>query len=231
MKKINLVVTGLVMIFMVLNTNAQNTTDFFVGKWNLLVTGTPNGDAKMVLTLERKEGKLDGTVKLGEQGEVTKLFDIEDKGTVIRFNITASDYLVGFSLEKKDENHAVGTMMDQFGATAERILSDGAGNAKVQTSTDYYTGQWNLVVAGTPNGDIKMIVTMERKDGKLDGTINIVDYETTKLTKVEEKGTSVTLYFSASGYDLYMILEKKDENNVTGREMDMFDVKGERAAQ
>jgi hypothetical protein len=39
------------------------------------------------------------------------------------------------------------------------------------------------------------------------------------------------LYFSASGYDLYMILEKKDENHVKGREMDMFDVTGERAVK
>ena len=34
------------MLFLLsMNSNAQNTPDFFVGKWNILVTVTANGDA------------------------------------------------------------------------------------------------------------------------------------------------------------------------------------------
>jgi hypothetical protein len=228
MKKINLVATGLVLFLLTLNTNAQNTTDFFVGKWDLLVTGTPNGDAKMILSLERKDGKLDGKVIFGDQAGSANLFDIEDKGTLITFNITASDYVVRFSLEKKDDNHISGTMMDQFDTKGERILKEEITNANVQNRSDFFVGQWNLLVAGTPDGDIKMIVSLERKEGKLNGTIKIQELELSKFSNVEEKGTSIKLYFSAAGYDLYISLQKKDDNHVTGSEMDMFDVKGER---
>lgn len=122
MKKLNSIVTCFVLFFLFLNANAQKAPDFFVGKWDVLVTGTPNGDAKMIFTIERKEGKLEGTVKLGDQAEVTKLFDIVEKETSITFNITASDYVVRFYLEKKDENHVIGNMMDQFETKGERIV-------------------------------------------------------------------------------------------------------------
>jgi hypothetical protein len=122
MKKLYLVVTCIILFLLSLNANAQKTNDFFVGKWDVLVTGTPNGDAKMIFTMERKDGKLEGTVKLGDQAEVTKLFDIVEKETSITFNITASDYVVRFYLEKKDENHVIGNMMDQFETKGERIV-------------------------------------------------------------------------------------------------------------
>ena len=45
-----------------LNGLSQNTTpkDFFVGKWEFTVMGTPNGDAKFSTNLIRKDGKLTG---------------------------------------------------------------------------------------------------------------------------------------------------------------------------
>ena len=51
---------------------------------------------------------------------------------------------------------------------------------------------------------------------------------TNKFAKVEEKGNTVTLYFTSSGYDVYLQLEKKDDNNVKGSMMNMFDATGTR---
>ena len=94
---------------------------------------------------------------------------------------------------------------------------------------DYFACKWNIMVTGTPNGDAKMLITLERVDGKLTGTLlKSGQTEPTKFSKAEEKENSVTLYFTSSGYDVYMVLEKKDENHVTGSMMDMFDVSGER---
>jgi hypothetical protein len=94
---------------------------------------------------------------------------------------------------------------------------------------DYFAGKWNVMVTGTPNGDAKMLVTLERVDGKLSGTLlNSGQGEPTKFSRVEEKENSVTLYFTSSGYDVYLQLEKKDENIVKGSMMDMFDATGER---
>lgn len=99
--------------------------------------------------------------------------------------------------------------------------------AKAQAPADYFVGKWNVVVTGLPQGDQKMIIIFERKDGKLIGHSD--DEKTGKsmsYSKLEEKEKSVTAYFTASGYDCYIFLEKKDDNNVTGSLMDMFDCTG-----
>jgi hypothetical protein len=101
-----------------------------------------------------------------------------------------------------------------------------------QTPSDYFAGKWSVLVTGTPNGDAKMLVSLERKDGKLTGGItNPEATDPIKFTNVEENENSVTVYFSASGYDVYMTLEKKGDNKVEGSMMDMFDANGERVTE
>ena len=111
------------------------------------------------------------------------------------------------------------------------LLSIGA-NAQAKTGADYFVGKWIVVVAGTPNGDAKMPVTLELKDGQLTGYMPAPEQtEPIKFSKVEVKENSVTVYFTSGGYDVYMTLEKKDENHVTGSMMDMFDATGERVVE
>lgn len=107
-------------------------------------------------------------------------------------------------------------------------------NAKAQTQppADYFVGKWNMLVEGTPSGDGKMTVTLERKEGKLGGTVvSKAGTDTTKITRVEEKEKSVILYFNTNGYDVNLTMEKKDDDHVTGNVMDMFDAKGERVKE
>lgn len=122
MKKINLIAASLILFFLSVNSNAQNKPDFFTGRWDVLVTGIPSGEAKMIISLERKDGKLDGTIKLGDETELTKFTSIEEKETSITLNFPASGYDVRLNLEKKDDNHVAGTLMDQFEAKGERII-------------------------------------------------------------------------------------------------------------
>jgi hypothetical protein len=111
------------------------------------------------------------------------------------------------------------------------LLSFGA-NAQAKTGADYFVGKWNVLVVGTPNGDAKMLVTLEQKDGKLTGNLSNPDQgEPVKFSNVEVKETSVTVYFTSSGYDVYLMLEKKDDNKVEGTMMDMFDAKGDRVIE
>ena len=101
--------------------------------------------------------------------------------------------------------------------------------AQTQPATDYFVGKWSLLVTGTPQGDSKMNVNLERKDGKLTGYLfSKENPDTVKFTKVEEKEKSVTFYFSQGGYDVFINLEKKDEDHVIGDLMGMFDTTGER---
>jgi hypothetical protein len=104
--------------------------------------------------------------------------------------------------------------------------------SNAQDTKNFFVGKWKVLTVGTPNGDATSIVTLEQKDGKLTGNMSgMGTTETITFTNVEEKENSVTVYFSASGYDVYMVLEKKDDNHVTGSMMDMFDVSGERVTE
>lgn len=88
-----------------------------------------------------------------------------------------------------------------------------------------FLGKWNVIVAGTPGGDSKMIIEIVDKEGKLSGSA--IDPATNKelfaFTKVESEPSKVTVYFTSQGYDVYMYLEKKDIDNLEGSMMDMFD--------
>jgi hypothetical protein len=102
---------------------------------------------------------------------------------------------------------------------------------KAQT-TDYFPGKWKVTVYGTPNGDAVMFFNLIRTDGKLGGTFSdSTEKEKTKLTSVEEKDTTVTLYFSTQGYDVNVELNKRPADSVKGNLMGMFDVKGVRVKE
>ncbi len=100
-----------------------------------------------------------------------------------------------------------------------------------QTSgADYFAGKWNMLVKGLPNGDTKMFVVLDKKDSTLTGVIqDSTGTEISKFSKVEIRTAGVTVYFTAQGYDVYMTMNKKDEDHITGSMMDMFDAEGLRA--
>ena len=101
--------------------------------------------------------------------------------------------------------------------------------ANAQESKDYFVGKWNVLTTGLPDGDGKSIVTLTRgENGKLTGSMEGAGRPADVFTKIEEKEKFVTCYFTASGYDVYIYLEKKDENNITGSLLDMFDCTGTR---
>jgi hypothetical protein len=96
-------------------------------------------------------------------------------------------------------------------------------------SKDYYLGKWDIEVLGTPQGDGHAALTLQKVDGKYSGTFAPPGQKVVKINKVEEKGTELTIYFTSnSGYDVYLYIDKVDDDNVAGSMMDMFDVKGKR---
>jgi hypothetical protein len=104
-------------------------------------------------------------------------------------------------------------------------------SSKAQTK-DYFVGKWSVLIAGTPNGDSKTMLILERKEGKLTGVMqDSTGKEIAKLSSVEEKEKNITANFSTQGYDVYLDLSPVDDNNVKGNMMGMFDVKGVRVKE
>ena len=101
---------------------------------------------------------------------------------------------------------------------------------KAQTANaDYFSGKWNLLLKGLPNGDTKMFIILEKKDTTMTGAVqDSTGTEISKIDKVELKENTATVYFSAQGYDVNLSMTKKDDDHITGSLMGMFDAEGER---
>lgn len=109
-------------------------------------------------------------------------------------------------------------------------ISTKAFNQTYDSST-YYIGKWEITILGTPNGDAKMIAQINRVEGKLVGDLtNPAEPQSPKnpMTNIQEEGGRMTIFFSASGYDLSIPFEKVDDDNIKGNLMSMFEVKGKR---
>ena len=106
-------------------------------------------------------------------------------------------------------------------------------NVKAQTSgADYFTGKWSVLIKGTPNGDAKMYLVLQKQDTTLTGSVqDSTGAEMSKIDKAEVAGDKATIYFNAQGYDVNLEMNKKDDDHITGNIMGMFDAEGERVKQ
>ncbi|AXE21703.1 hypothetical protein DR864_23240 [Runella rosea] len=98
-------------------------------------------------------------------------------------------------------------------------------------TNDIYTGKWEMLIIGTPNGDAALTTVLVRKEGKLTGTIipkTSDQKEEIKISNIEEADGKITLYFTIQDYDVNVLLEKVDDENLKGSMMNMFDVKAKR---
>lgn len=102
-------------------------------------------------------------------------------------------------------------------------------NAQAPASTNFFTGKWEVLVKGTPQGDVKLPMSFEVVDGKIVGKVtNPETQEVANMTSVEIKGEELFAGFSAGGYDLTMVIAKKDDDHFVGKLMDMIEVEGTR---
>ena len=108
------------------------------------------------------------------------------------------------------------------------VLSVNA-NAQSKSGADYFKGKWSVLLKGLPDGDKKMIFVLENRNDSIAGVVqDTAGVEIAKITNVELKDNEVTLYFTTQGYDVNLLLTKKDDDHTTGSLMSMFDAEGER---
>jgi hypothetical protein len=101
---------------------ATPPTDFFVGKWEILVVGTPDGDTKFVTDLTRKDGKLTGELKdpAGVKPSVP-ITKVEEEGTKMTIHFDSSQAGdIPIELAKVDDDHLKGMLYNMFESTAVR---------------------------------------------------------------------------------------------------------------
>ncbi|WP_370479773.1 hypothetical protein [Tamlana flava] len=120
----------------------------------------------------------------------------------------------------KDDSNLVDNVIDSFNPIL-KLSPIEAG---------FFIGEWKVLVKGTPNGDVVMNVVIEKKDDKYIGTVQSIgtDVKPVKADKVEIKENKMKIYWFGGGYNIFLHLEKIDDNKIEGSLMDMFDATGER---
>lgn len=95
---------------------------------------------------------------------------------------------------------------------------------------DFFTGKWEILVTGTPNGDAKFLTNLTRQDGKLSGKLTDPSGANPDISidKIDEEASKIVLYFRAQEYDVNISLVKVDDNSLKGSLLDMFDASAKR---
>jgi hypothetical protein len=115
-----------------------------------------------------------------------------------------------------------------FGGLFLLLLSTSI-HAQSKPGASYFSGKWNVLVKGTPNGDARMIMDLQTKKDSLSGVVrDSTGKEISKISSVELTDTSATVHFIAQEYEVYLVMIKKDDDNITGNLMGMFDAEGKR---
>lgn len=121
MKKAFLIIAGIILFVSQLTFAQENNADFFLGKWNCTVSGTPNGDAKFVLKVEKNEAAMAAFI-IGEDGKSTKVDRVETKPNAITVYWFAEGYDVYMTVTKKEDGKVEGDLMSMFTAKIERVV-------------------------------------------------------------------------------------------------------------
>lgn len=114
------------------------------------------------------------------------------------------------------------------------IAVKGLAQAADTTAADYFAGKWEISILGTPNGDSKLVAELTRKDGTLSGELKDPSGNlpgAIPISNIEETKEQLTIYFSAQGYDVNLVLAKVDQDNLKGSLLGMFDSKAKRLKQ
>ena len=123
MKRLSHLAVGSLFLLISITARAQSETgaDFFAGKWNVLIKGTPIGVLKRVYILDKKDNGLAGTVLDSTGKEVAKCskVDVKDNEVTLYYSSMGND--VSVVLTKKDQDHVTGKAMGTFDAAGERI--------------------------------------------------------------------------------------------------------------
>ena len=92
-----------------------------------------------------------------------------------------------------------------------------------------WLSRWHVLVKGTSNGDARIIMDLQTKKDSLSGVVrDSTGKEISKISSVELTDTSATVHFPAQEYEVYLVMNKKDDDNIIGNLMGMFDAEGKR---
>jgi hypothetical protein len=115
----------LVLFFAIATTGfsqATPPTDYYVGKWEILVESTPMGDVKLLADLVRKDGKLTGELTNTADNSKPKVTNVVENGDKLTITFESSQVgEVSLELAKTADDDTMKGAIMSFSATAKRM--------------------------------------------------------------------------------------------------------------
>lgn len=121
MKKL-LVILSFVSLAIIASASG-NKTEFFLGKWDVEIKGTPGGDSKLVVDLKQVGNDLKGTVSSKKDGTVEiKEAELTENGIAISFK--SGWFTVELLMKEKDANHCTCKLAGRYDGQSVRVISN-----------------------------------------------------------------------------------------------------------
>ncbi|MGC1391826.1 MAG: hypothetical protein WA816_12385 [Bacteroidales bacterium] len=99
-----------------INAQPKNTGEnFFIGKWNAMLYGVPDGDTKMVINIDKKDDKLTGNMADPAKSDPPiELENIEVADSTFKAIFSAQGMDITIMLKIKNDTSITGSMMNMF---------------------------------------------------------------------------------------------------------------------
>lgn len=108
-------------LFLISITTQAQTSDYFVGDWEVTIKDTPMGTVTVLLTLERVEGKLTGKFIDTASSMETMMNEITEGENSLTLSFTSEYGDLYFTLQREDDENVSGSLMDSFAVEGKRV--------------------------------------------------------------------------------------------------------------
>ena len=121
MKKVSLLLAGMLILSVhILNAQSQ-TKDYFVGKWEISAD-TPSGTQKLLIDLKRVDGKLLGEITSDTDANAVKVTKVQENAQSVTLFFESSGYEIDLFMKMKNEDEITGSVFDDmFLLTGKRV--------------------------------------------------------------------------------------------------------------
>jgi hypothetical protein len=104
-----------------IGTNNLPKETYFAGKWTVTLKATPEGDVPLLMTFQQKDGKWTGSYINQKTKEEAALKSVEVNGDKIVLALKYATYDMTAQLNRVDDEHCFGKMMDMIDCEGVRI--------------------------------------------------------------------------------------------------------------
>ena len=122
MRNLKVLFTVMLLLSSVTLFAANQTDDFFVGKWEVTVITDSGEEFKTTMNIVRTDGKLGGTISMPDGNEIP-IKKIDEKQDAITIFMEGNGQEFYMNVSKVDENSFKGDIMERVDFKGKRIVN------------------------------------------------------------------------------------------------------------